>query len=72
MIVKSERYPSLLVVDLGIRFRDGEAEVTDPAALDRLRDLEHMGVVVPKSSGPGGSGDAPEPKRRTTRPRKQD
>lgn len=64
MIVKSERYPSLLVVDLGIRFRDGEAEVTDPAALDRLRDLEHMGVVVPDP--------APKAGGRTPRQRKQD
>lgn len=45
--VKSERYPSLRVCDLGVKFVDGVAEVVDPAALERLRGLAHMGVVVP-------------------------
>lgn len=60
MIVRSERYPHLVVADLGIQFRDGEAEVTDPEQVAVLRGLADMGVVVP---------DEPM-KRKPGRPRK--
>ncbi len=64
MIVRSEKYPNLVVADLGIRFRNGEAEVTDPAHVARMRRLADadMGVVVP---------DEPV-KRKPGRPRKTD
>lgn len=63
-LVKSEIYPELRVADLGVKFRDGEAEVSDEAALARLRGLAVMGVVVP---------DVEEPvKRKPGRPRKSD
>lgn len=68
MLVKSEKYPSLLVADLGLRFRDGEADVSDPATLDRLRRLAHMGVVVPDAPEP----EPEAPKRRQGKSRKQD
>ncbi|MTE24832.1 hypothetical protein [Microbacterium sp. ZXX196] len=61
MIVRSEKYPSLVVADLGIRFHDGEAEVSDPGHLERLRRMSGMGVVVPE-----------EPKRRPGRPKKSE
>lgn len=56
MLVTSERYPQLLVVDLGLRFKDGKAEVTDEAALERLRGLADMGVVVPDAPAKRGPG----------------
>jgi hypothetical protein len=58
--VRSEQYPQLVVSDLGLRFRNGEAEVADERALERLRRIAHLGVVVP---------DAPV-KRKPGRPRK--
>lgn len=47
MIVKSEKYPSLLVVGV-VRFEEGVAEVDDPEKLAQLRKLTSLGVVVPE------------------------
>lgn len=46
MLILSEKYPELLVVGV-VKFRDGVAEVEDPAAIERLRKYSSMGVVVP-------------------------
>lgn len=46
--VKSTRYPNLWVHDLGVRFVDGEAEVSDPKVLDALSKID--GIEVPKAA----------------------
>jgi len=63
MRVRSERYPRLRVADLGLRFVDGEAEVTDPASLKRLRELAHLGVVVPDEPAKAPAKKAAAPKK---------
>lgn len=75
MLVKSTRYPELRVVDAGVRFRGGEAEVTDAEALKVLRGLARLGVEVPDSGKgstktPEADGDAEPPKRKPGRPKK--
>lgn len=50
--VKSTKYPELWVHDLGVRFHNGVAEVSDSKTLDALRGVD--GVEVPE-----------EPKRRS-------
>lgn len=52
--VKSTKYPELWVHDLGVRFHNGEAEVSDAGTLAALRKVD--GVEVPE-----------EPKRKTAR-----
>ena len=47
--VKSTIYPGLLVTDPKVQFVDGEADV-DAETAEKLRALDHMGVVVPKKS----------------------
>lgn len=49
MLIKSEKYPSLLVVGV-TRFKDGVAEVDDPALIERLREFASLGVVVPEQA----------------------
>lgn len=44
--VRSTRYPQLIVFDLGVRFVDGVAEVTDKKTLDALAAIE--GIEVPE------------------------
>jgi hypothetical protein len=45
--VKSTIYPGLRIAGFGIRFVDGEADVTDKEALDYLKGLgEEHGIVV--------------------------
>ncbi|AOT24360.1 hypothetical protein FDH08_gp08 [Propionibacterium phage B22] len=41
--------PNLTVLDLGIQFVDGQADV-DPHLAERLRRLEPLGVRVPTTS----------------------
>ena len=36
MTVKCEKYPQLHVYDLGVKFKDGAAEVTDAAKIEAL------------------------------------
>lgn len=43
--VRSTRYPQLIVFDLGVKFVDGVAEVTDKKTLEALAGIE--GVEVP-------------------------
>lgn len=45
-LVKSTIYPDLLVHDLGVEFRDGVAEVSDPKVLAALAGID--GVEVEK------------------------
>lgn len=71
MRVYSRKYPGLWVRDLGVRFRDGVADVDDPATLAALAGVD--GVEVP---GPAPAVDAapsaPRPKRAAaTRARKR-
>ncbi|MEU4442880.1 hypothetical protein AB0K14_28040 [Actinosynnema sp. NPDC050801] len=40
----STHYRQLVVHDLGVRFVDGEAEVTDKATIETLRALAELGV----------------------------
>ena len=49
MKVKSTIYPDLLVTEPKVQFFDGEADV-DAETAEKLRALDHMGVVVPKKS----------------------
>lgn len=51
MLIRSEKYPELLVVGV-VKFRDGTAEVEDPALIERLRKYSSMGVVVPERVDP--------------------
>lgn len=44
--VRSTRYPQLVVFDLGVKFVDGVAEVTDKKTLDALADID--GIEVPE------------------------
>ena len=44
--VRSTRFPQLIVFDLGVRFVDGVAEVTDKKTLDALAAIE--GIEVPE------------------------
>lgn len=44
--VKSTKHPNLWVHDLGVRFRDGVAEVSDRKVLEALAKVD--GVEVPK------------------------
>lgn len=68
MIVRSTRYPNLTVTDIKLTFRDGEAEVTDPAHLAILRQLTHMGIEVPDDQPPAVARPmARKPTARTTR-----
>lgn len=63
MLIRSEKYPELLVVGV-VKFRDGAAEVEDPALVERLRKFAGMGVVVPvQAEAP------PKPPRTPTRRR---
>lgn len=58
MEVFSAKYPELLIADLGIRFRDGRAEVTDPEHIARLRGLGALGVDVPDEGKQRGAATA--------------
>ncbi len=56
-----ERYPELVVHDLGVVFRDGEAEVTDKDTIEALRTLSaEFGVRAvggrPTKSSTSGQG----------------
>lgn len=48
MLVYCDKYPRLRVHDLGVRFEDGKAEVSDPQVLDKLRKVEHVRVPETK------------------------
>lgn len=48
--VTSSKYPELQLPALGVRFRDGVAEVDDPKVLDALAKFE--GVQVPEDAKP--------------------
>ncbi|WNV82218.1 hypothetical protein [Umezawaea sp. Da 62-37] len=57
----SPQYPQLVVHDLGVRFVDGEAEVTDKTTIDALRAMPtDIGVRAaggrPPSSPGSGAG----------------
>ena len=49
MIIRSEKYPQLLVVGV-VQFLNGAAEVDDPALIERLRKYSSVGVVVPDAA----------------------
>ena len=49
MKVKSTIYPDLLVTEPKVQFVAGEADV-DAGTAEKLRALDHVGVVVPKKS----------------------
>jgi len=61
----SERYPFLHVHDLGVRFVDGEAEVTGNRGIARLKALDPSYGVRPAGDQadhePEGAGDPPVP-----------
>lgn len=40
MKFRTEKYPSLIVHDIGVHFVDGEAEVTDPKKIEVLKKLD--------------------------------
>lgn len=63
----SETYPQLHVHDLGVRFVDGEAEVTDAKKIEALRNLpEDMGVRAVD----GGRGSSSSTSRKPKTPAK--
>jgi hypothetical protein len=66
---KSPKYPGLLVVDVGVRFVDGVAEVSDAKAAAHLRRLSHMGVVEEKPEKKATS-SASKPAAKRGRPAK--
>jgi len=45
MKVKCEKHPQLIVADIGIRFRDGIAEVKAAKKIEALRRMEEFGFV---------------------------
>ncbi|WP_158885069.1 hypothetical protein [Amycolatopsis anabasis] len=61
----STRYPHLVVHDLGVVFRDGEADVTDKAVIEALKRLpSDLGVRAAggrPSKDTSGDGPAAEP-----------
>lgn len=50
--VYSRKYPGLWVPALGVRFRDGVAEVSDPDTLRALDKFEGVEVPEPPKSEP--------------------
>ncbi|WNV86573.1 hypothetical protein [Umezawaea sp. Da 62-37] len=53
----SPKYPQLVVHDLGVRFVDGEAEVTDKNTIDALRGMPtDTGVRATGGRPPGSPG----------------
>lgn len=52
MLVRSSRFPGLRVAEVGVKFEDGVAEVTDLVALATLRRLAEFGIEVPDDVKP--------------------
>lgn len=71
MRFRSTRYPSLSVLDIGIQFVDGEAEVTDPAHVERLGQLAHLGVIPEPAAAPAKPAEVADPEGEASKPRRK-